>query len=108
MAEDLNKYDDIEDEDYEPEIITLSDEEGNDYSFEILDELEEDGNMYVALVPSMENPKELLDCDGELVIMRESEENGEMFYDEIEDEKEFDKISGIFIERLENYYEINE
>lgn len=107
MAEDFKKVID-NDEDYEPELISLTDENGKEYSFEILDEIEENGIRYIALIPSVENPEELLNADGELVIMKETEEDGELYYDDITDEKELEKISNIFTTRLQDFYEIIE
>ncbi len=97
-----------EDEDFEPELISLTDDEGNEYTFEILDEIEENGQYYIALVPSFDTPEDILNTDGELVILREVFDGDETYYDDITDEKELEKISSIFVSRLQDYYEIVE
>lgn len=99
---------DINEEDYEPELLTLTDDDGKEYTFEILDEIEENGQFYIALVPSFDTPEDILNTDGELVILREVFEGDEVFYDDITNEKELEKISSIFVSRLQDYYEIVE
>lgn len=56
-------------EEYNPDIVTLTDDEGKEYSFEILDAVETDESRYLALLPVYEDPKKVLDDDGELVIV---------------------------------------
>lgn len=90
-----------------PDILTLEDEDGVEHEFEVLDTYEDDGGRYLAVVP-VEEPDELAEDDGELVILKVEQDEGEEFLAAIEDEAEFDKISAIFMERLEEYYDFTE
>ena len=50
----------------------------------------------------------LVDEDGtELVILKVVEDNGEEFLEPIEDDDEFEEISEIFMDRLEEYYDFD-
>ena len=93
-------------EEYGPDILSLVDEDGNEHEFEVIDSLEEGGERYLALVPAID--EEQLDEDGELVILKVVEDEGEEFLEAIEDEEEFDKVSAIFVERLEEFYDFTE
>ena len=98
----------MENNEYGVDIISLSDEEGNEYNFEILDRLETEEGEYVALLPIYDDAKEMLDDNGELVIMKVGEENGEEYFENIEDDEEYDTVADAFIARLQDLYEIDE
>ena len=89
---DMNK-------DYNPDLITLSDDDGKEYTFEVLDAIETDEARYLALLPTYEDPKKMLEESGELVIVKVGEENGEEFFYEI--------VADAFIDRLEDFFEID-
>ena len=95
-------------EDYNPDIITLSDDDGNEFTFEVLDAIENDEARYLALLPVYEDPQKLLDDSGELVIVKVDEEDGEEFFSEIEDDDEYEMVADAFIDRLQNAFEIDE
>ena len=97
-------------EEFGPDIISVTDEEGTEHEFECLDRIElEDGNRYVALIPCYNDPSEMLDSDGELIVLRvEEEADGESFLVPIEDDEEYAEIAEIFEDRLSEYYEIEE
>lgn len=95
-----------EEMEYGPDILTLQDEDGVDHEFEVLDTYEQDDSRYLALVPVEEDALE--EDDGELVILKVEGEDEDEFLVAIEDEVEFDKISAIFMERLEEYYDFTE
>lgn len=98
----------IKNEDYNPDLVTLCDDSGKEYTFEVLDAIETDTGRYLAMLPIYEDPKKMLDDNGELVIVRVEEENGEEFYSEIEDDDEYETIADAFVDRLENFFEIEE
>ena len=98
----------MENNEYGVDIISLSDEEGNEYNFEILDRLETEDGDYVALLPIYDDAKEMLDDNGELVIMKVGEENGEEYYENIDDDDEYDTVADAFIARLQDLYDIDE
>ena len=92
---------------YNPDIITLADDNGKEYSFEVLDAIETDDGRYLALLPTFEDPKKMLDDSGELVIVKVGEEDGEEFYYEIEDDDEYETVADAFVDRLEDFFEID-
>ena len=93
-----------ETEDYGNDIVTLVDENGKETEFEIVDSLVTDNNEYFALIPT-ETAENLSEDDGELVILKVVEENGEEFLEPIEDDDEYESIAEIFMERLEDLYD---
>ncbi len=94
--------------DYTPDIVTLSDDDGKEYTFEILDAIESDMGRYLALLPVFDDPNEQLQDSGELVIVKVEEEDGEEYFVDIEDDDEYETVSEAFIDRLRDYYEIDE
>ncbi|MBQ1187314.1 MAG: DUF1292 domain-containing protein [Clostridia bacterium] len=97
-----------ENKEYNPDIINLTDDEGKEYSFEVLDAIESDDGRYLAMLPIFENPEEMLEDSGELVIVKVGEENGEEYLYPIEDDDEYEFVADAFIERLQDMFEINE
>lgn len=95
-------------EEYNPDIISLEDDDGKEYTFEVLDRIETDESRYIALLPIYDDPKEMLDDSGELVILRAVEENGEEYFEDIEDDDEYDMIADAFTDRLQDIFEIEE
>lgn len=95
-----------EEMEYGPDILTLQDEEGVDHEFEVLDTYECDDERYLALVPV--ESEESLEEDGELVILKIESDDEDEFLSAIEDEDEFNRISAVFMERLEEYYDFTE
>lgn len=95
-------------EEYNPDIITLTDDDGKDYTFEVLDAIEDDENRYLALLPVYDDPQKMLDDSGELVIVKESEEDGEIYYSQIEDDDEYETIADAFVDRLQDAFEIEQ
>lgn len=95
-------------EEYNPDIITLEDDDGKEYTFEVLDRIETDDARYIALLPVYETPEKLLEDSGELVILKVKEENGEEFFEDVDDDDEYDMIADAFTDRLQDLFEINE
>ena len=93
-----------ENEEYGNDFVTLVDENGKETEFEIVDSLVSDNNEYYALIPT-ETAENLSEDDGELVILKVVEENGEEFLEPIEDDEEYESIAEIFMERLEDLYD---
>ena len=90
-------------------IVSVVDEEGVEHTFEELDRIETDDGRYIALLPIYNEAEEILDGDGELIILSVVEdEDGEIYLEPIEDEKLFNKIGDIFEERLSDYFEFEE
>jgi len=93
-------------EDYNPDIVAVIDEDGTEHTFEVLDSLEDDGGRYVALLPVYDDSTDILEDDGELIILKVVEENGEDIMATIEDEREFDRVASYFEESLADSFEI--
>ena len=96
------------DENYNPDIVSLVDEDGVEHTFEELDRIETDDARYVALLPVYDEAEDILDDDGELIILKVNEEDGETYLEPIEDEDEFNEIGSIFEERLSDLFDIHE
>ena len=95
-------------DDYGPDILTVIDDDGNEQQFEVLDRIEtDDDKRYVAIVPAYDDPDDMLQDDGELIILRVIEEEDENVLEPIEDEDEFDEIASIFEERLSEFYDFD-
>ena len=93
-----------ETEDYGNDYVTLVDENGKETEFEIVDSLVTENNEYFALIPT-ETAENIDSDDGELVILKVVEEDGQEFLEPIEDDEEYEEISELFIDRLEELYE---
>lgn len=94
---------------YDPYILSLSDEAGKEYQFEVLDDIDYEDNRYLALQPVYDDPKKMLDDSGELVILKAIEgENGDESFDEIQDDNEYEEVANIFMDRLQDLFDINE
>lgn len=96
------------DENYNPDIVSVVDEDGVEHTFEELDRIETDDARYVALLPVYDEAEEILEDDGELIILKVNEEDGETYLEPIEDEDEFNEIGSIFEERLADLFDIHE
>ena len=96
------------DENYNPDIVSVVDEDGVEHTFEELDRIETDDARYVALLPVYDEAEDNMDDDGELIILKVNEEDGETYLEPIEDEDEFNEIGSIFEERLSDLFDIHE
>ena len=87
---------------YGNDIIKLTDDEGQEYSFEVLDAVETDDGRYVALMPVFDDPKEMLDDEGDLVIAEvEVDDNGDEYFSDIEDDDEYEIAADAFDEWMD-------
>ena len=93
---------------YNPDLVTVEDEEGVSHTFEELDRIETETGKYIALLPVYDEAEEILDDDGELILLKVQEENGEIYLEPIEDDEEFNTIGQIFEERLQDMFEIDD
>ncbi len=93
---------------FNPDIVSVVDENGVAHTFEELDRIETDEGRFVALLPIYDEAEEILDDDGELIILSVVEdEDGETYLEPIEDDELFDKIGKAFEERLEDLFEFD-
>lgn len=93
------------DKEYNPDIVSVIDENGEEHIFEELDRIETDDARYVALLPVYDDAEDILDDDGEIILLKvEEEANGDTYLCPIEDAKKFDEVQSIFEERLESLF----
>ena len=92
-------------QEYNPDIITVTDDDGVEHMFEELDRIESDGGKhYVALLPVYGDDEEILDGDDELFVLEVIEEDGETYLQQIKDEEELFEIGDIMFERIKKKY----
>ncbi|MBO5066230.1 MAG: DUF1292 domain-containing protein [Clostridia bacterium] len=98
-----------ENEGYGNDLVSVVDENGVQHTFEELDRIETDEGRFIALLPVYTEAQDIIDDDGELIILSVIEdEDGEIYLEPIEDENLFNKIGDIFEERLSEYFEFAE
>lgn len=95
-------------DDYNPDIVSVVDEDGKEHMFEELDRIETDTGRYVALLPLYDDADSMLEDDGELIILRVTEEKGETYLEPIEDDEEFNEIGQLFEERLAELFDFDD
>lgn len=96
----------IDEEFYEPDIISVSDEDGNEILFELLERYETDDNVYVAITRYYDTDEEIVDGDYEVIILKVDNEDGDEFLVEIEDEDEYEQVSDILMVMVGKKYDV--
>ena len=94
-------------QEYNPNLITVQDDDGVEHVFEELDRIETDQGRYVAMLPTFDSEEEMLESDSELIILRVIEDGEETYLAAIDDDDEFDEVAEIFEERLADLFEID-
>lgn len=95
-----------EEMEFNPDIYTLIDEEGVEQTFELLDVMELEDERYFALVPYYDEPEEVIEDDGDLIILKSQlDENGDELMISIDDEDEYQRVGSIFLEKLSDMFE---
>lgn len=89
-------------EEYDPEIYTLTDEDGNELQFALLGTLEHEGEVYKALVPVNEDGEE--ESEEYVILKCAVDEDGEDILETIEDDEEFDRIADIFDDEFSDIF----
>ena len=99
---DLPEVETLE-EDFESNIVELTDEDGETTAFEYQATLELDGEEYVVLMLAEEDEEEEEeDDDGSVVIMKiEEDENGDDIYVTVDNEEVAQKVFDLFLEYLD-------
>lgn len=99
----------IEEKDFsEPDVVSVIDENGQEHFFDELDRIETEDGKFVALTPVYESAEDVIEDDGELIILQVEEVNGETYLCPIEDQKVFNAVGKIFEERLSEFYDFEE
>ena len=78
---------------YEPDIISVTDDDGNELLFELLERYETD--------------EDIVDGDYEVITLKvETDDNGDEYLVEIEDEMEYEQISDILMQKIEEKFDV--
>lgn len=93
---------------FEADLLTLTDEEGVEMEFQILDTIEHEGSRYLALLPTEEADDE--DENGAYYILKEEEDEdgGDPMLAEVEDEALLDELAAIFEQHFAEMYDDEE
>lgn len=96
-------------DEYIPDLYELEDENGEKQTFEMLDCMEYEDEKYYALTPYSENPQEMLETQGDVVILKsEFDENNDEILASIDDDEQYEKIGNIFLKRIQELYDFEE
>ena len=104
MSDEI-KNPNTEDEEYQPDQMTLEDEDGNEVTFEVIDALDHKGVHYLAVVEYTENEEDAEDA--QLVILSVGEDDEGEYLDVVEDDETLLEVSKLFEQRLSDDYEID-
>ena len=104
MSDEI-KNPNTEDEEYQPDLMTLEDEDGNEVTFEVIDALDHKGVHYLAAVEYTENEEDAEDA--QLVILSVGEDDEGEYLDVVEDDETLLEVSKLFEQRLSDDYEID-
>ena len=88
-------------DDFGGDIITIADDEGNEFELEILDVLDVDGASYTVFVPANIDTMDVNDPDYGLIFLRNREENGQEFFDSVDDEEELNRVYELYQQLLD-------
>ena len=104
MSDEI-KNPNTEDEEYQPDLMTLEDEDGNEVTFEVIDALDHKGVHYLAVVEYTENEEDAEDA--QLVILSVGEDDEGEYLDVVEDAEPLLDVSKLFEQRLSAEYGID-
>ena len=104
MSDEI-KNPNTEDEEYQPDLMTLEDEDGKEVTFEVIDALDHKGVHYLAVVEYTENEEDAEDA--QLVILSVGEDDEGEYLDVVEDDETLLEVSKLFEQRLSDDYEID-
>ena len=104
MSDEI-KNPNTEDEEYQPDLMTLEDEDGNEVTFEVIDALDHKGVHYLAVVEYTENEEDAEDA--QLVILSVGEDDEGEYLDVVEDDETLLEVSKLFEQRLSDEFEID-
>ena len=92
---------------YEPDIISVTDEDGKEILFELLERYETEDNTYVAITEYRDDETEIVEADFEVIIHKVVEDkNGDEYLEEIQDDNEYEQVSDILMAKVEQKYDV--
>ena len=104
MSDEI-KNPNTEDEEYQPDLMTLEYEDANEVTLEVIDALDHMGVHYLAVVEYTENEEDAEDA--QLVILSVGEDDEGEYLDVVEDDETLLEVSKLFEQRLSDDYEID-
>jgi uncharacterized protein YrzB (UPF0473 family) len=94
-------------ETYNPDILSVTDEDGNEILFELLERYETEDDVYVAITEYRDDEEEIVEADFEVVILKVvTDDNGDEFLEEIQDEMEYEQVSDILMAKVEEKFDV--
>lgn len=92
---------------YEPDLLSVTDEYGNEIVFELLERYETDDDVYVAITEYHDVAEEIVEADYEVIILKVvNDENGDEYLEEIQDDIEYEQVSDILMSMVEKKYDV--
>ena len=92
---------------YEPDLLSVTDEDGNEIVFELLEKYETDDDVYVAITEYHDVAEEIVEADYEVIILKVvNDENGDEYLEEIQDDIEYEQVSDILMSMVEKKYDV--
>ncbi|MDD6673465.1 MAG: DUF1292 domain-containing protein [Eubacteriales bacterium] len=92
---------------YEPDLLSVTDEDGNEIVFELLERYETDDDVYVAITEYHDVAEEIVEADYEVIILKVvNDENGDEYLEEIQDDIEYEQVSDILMSMVEKKYDV--
>lgn len=105
MAENENKLPDEQQE--QPDLMTLTDEDGNEVTFEVIDALDHEGGHYLAVV-EYADPEKGGQTDDQLIILHVGKDEEGEYLDVVDDDEQLLTLGRLFEARLSDEYDIQE
>ena len=100
MSDEI-KNPNTEDEEYQPDLMTLEDEDGNEIELEYVDAIEVDGQTYMAFFPTVDDEADEAAAEEfGLVILKSITENGEELLSTLDSDEELNRVYDLFMEQL--------
>lgn len=92
---------------YEPDIISVTDDDGNELLFELLERYETDDDVYVAITEYRDDDEDIVEADFEVIILKVvTDDNGDEYLEEIQDEMEYEQVSDILMSKVEEKFDV--
>lgn len=96
----------LEEEYYEPDLISVSDDNGNEIVFELLERYETEEDVYVAITEFHSDVEEIIEADNEVIVLKVIDDGGDEYLAEIEDQLEYEQVSDILMAMIEKKFNV--
>lgn len=105
MADEMKTPGAENENEYQPDLMTLEDEDGNEITFEVIDALDHKGVHYLAVVEYAEDEEDV-DEDAQLVILSVGEDADGEYLDVVDDDETLMEVGALFEKRLSDSFDI--